>query len=191
MPRKFLFTREQIVDAALEITRERGISAVTARALGERLGASSKPIFSQFKSMDEVLGAVREAAEARYQSTLAAAMERAEELPYKASGMAYIRFAKEERELFKLLFMRDRTGEAIEDGRASLQPLLTLIEQKTGMSEEEAYRFHLEMWIYVHGIATMAATAYLNWPSDSISDMLSDAFWGLQERFRKKREANG
>ena len=31
--------------------------------------------------------------------------------PYKASGMAYIRFAREQRELFKLLFMRDRTNE--------------------------------------------------------------------------------
>ena len=29
---------------------------------------------------------------------------------YKASGMAYIRFAKEERELFKLLYMRDRSA---------------------------------------------------------------------------------
>ena len=32
---------------------------------------------------------------------------------YKASGMAYIRFAKEERELFKLLYMRDRTDEVV------------------------------------------------------------------------------
>lgn len=33
MPRKFMFTKEEIVDAALEITREKGISAVTARSL--------------------------------------------------------------------------------------------------------------------------------------------------------------
>ena len=31
--------------------------------------------------------------------------------PYKAMGMGYIRFAAEERELFRLLFMRDRSGE--------------------------------------------------------------------------------
>ena len=28
-------------------------------------------------------------------------------LPYKANGMVYIRFAREEKELFKLLFMYD------------------------------------------------------------------------------------
>ena len=35
MPRKFLFTKEQIVNAALELTRKKGMDALTARALGE------------------------------------------------------------------------------------------------------------------------------------------------------------
>ena len=47
--------------------------------------------------------------------------------PYKASGIAYIQFAKEEKELFKLLFMRDRTGEKIEENREEIRPMLNLI----------------------------------------------------------------
>lgn len=41
MPRDFLFTRQQILDTAVDMTRESGIDAVTARALGRRLGTSS------------------------------------------------------------------------------------------------------------------------------------------------------
>ena len=111
MPRKYLYTREQIVDAALALTSEGGPSALTARALGQRLGTTAKPIFSQFESMEQVQLAVRQEAQQLYERRLAEAMTAGKYPPYKASGMAYMRFALEERELFRLLFMRDRSGE--------------------------------------------------------------------------------
>ena len=114
MPRNFMFTKEEIVQAALDLTRERGASAVTARALGQKLGSSSRPIFSYFSSMSEVQVAVLQAAQQLYQRYLAEDMAAGKYPPYKAGGMAYIRFAKEEKELFRLLFMRDRTQEAKE-----------------------------------------------------------------------------
>ena len=94
MPRSFLFTREEIVQAALALTREGGIGAVTARALGAKLGTSSKPIFSLFQSMDEVQQAVLQAADEVYHAYLREHMARGDYPPYKASGMAYIRFAR-------------------------------------------------------------------------------------------------
>ena len=53
MPRKFLFTREEITAAALALVREKGADALTARALGERLGTSAKPVFGLFKNMED------------------------------------------------------------------------------------------------------------------------------------------
>lgn len=88
-------------------------------------------------------------------------MQKGKYPPYKASGMAYIRFAKEEKELFKLLFMRDRSDENITENKEEISPLIDLIKQNLNISEEEAYLFHLEMWIFVHGVAAMAATSYL------------------------------
>ena len=92
------------------------------------------------------------------------------------------RFTREQRELFKLLFMRDRTNEEKSAGE-ELEALLSLIRQSMGLSREEGYRFHMEMWIYVHGIATMIATAYLEWDLDFISAALTDAYQGLRLRF--------
>ena len=49
MPPKVRFTREEIIRAALDITRESGPEALTARSLAARLDCSAKPIFGQIK----------------------------------------------------------------------------------------------------------------------------------------------
>ena len=185
MPPKCKFTKEEVVQAALDMTRESGIGAVTARALGEQLSSSSRPIFSLFQSMQEVQEEVIKAANDLYQDYLKQDMAAGEYPVYKASGMAYIRFAKEERELFKLLFMRDRTGEQISEDE-EIRPIIQIIMKNTGWSEQKANLFHLEMWVYVHGFATMIATSYLEWDWETISQMLTDGFEGLKARFHGK-----
>lgn len=185
MPPKCRFTREEIIQAALELTAEKGVGALTARGLAQRLGSSAKPIFGLFANMEEVQQEVVKAANLRYQEYLRQDMSAGRYPPYKASGMAYIRFAREQKELFKLLFMRDRTHEEKAAGD-ELEALLGLIQKNMGLSRDDAYRFHLEMWIYVHGIATMIATAYLEWDMDFISAALTDAYQGLRLRFLPK-----
>lgn len=182
MPPKCRFTREEIIQAALDLTAEKGVGALTARGLAQRLGSSAKPIFGLFANMEEVQQDVVKAANLRYQEYLRQDMSAGRYPPYKASGMAYIRFAREQKELFKLLFMRDRTHEEKAAGD-ELEALLGLIQKNMGLSRDDAYRFHLEMWIYVHGIATMIATAYLEWDMDFISAALTDAYQGLRLRF--------
>lgn len=185
MPPKCRFTREEIIQAALDLTAEKGVGALTARGLAQRLGSSAKPIFGLFVNMEEVQQEVVKAANLRYQEYLRQDMSAGRYPPYKASGMAYIRFAREQEELFKLLFMRDRTHEEKAAGD-ELEALLGLIQKNMGLSRDDAYRFHLEMWIYVHGIATMIATAYLEWDMDFISAALTDAYQGLRLRFLPK-----
>jgi hypothetical protein len=183
MPPKFKFTREQIVAAALEVTRKNGITGLTARGLAAELGSSAKPIFGLFQNMEEVQREVVSAANTLYQSYIKKGMADNKFPPYKASGIAYIQFAKEEKELFKLLFMRDRTDEKIQENREEIRPILDLIMKNLGIDENEAYFFHLELWLYVHGIATMIATNYLEWDIEFIDKALTDAYQGLKNRY--------
>ena len=191
MPPKFKFTRDEITNAALNVTRKNGISGLTARALAAELGCSVKPIFGLFKNMEEVGQEVFIASDLLYQNYLREDMAKGKYSPYKAIGMAYIRFAKEERELFKLLFMRDRSREKIEENKEEIRPLMQLIQQNLGISEDEAYLFHLEMWLYVHGIATMIATSYLDWDDEFISRVLTDAYMGLKYRYTEGKDNAG
>lgn len=190
MPPKFKFTKEEIISAALDLTRENGIAAITARGLASRLGSSAKPIFGLFQNMEEVQKEVLLAADTLYESYIQTDMAGGKYPPYKASGMAYIRFAKEEQELFKLLFMRDRSMEE-KGSEKSIDEFTSLIEKNIGISKEEAVLFHLEMWFYVHGIATMIATGYLDWDTEFVSDILSDAYQGLKNRFLERKEKDG
>ena len=155
MPPKFKFTEDEIVSEALELVRTRGAKALTARALAERLGCSAKPIFGLFKNMEELQLRVLCAADGLYERRISEAMHRGEYPPYKASGMEYIRFAAEEPEL------------------------LTAICAATGLEPSEAERFHLEMWIFVHGIAVMVATGYLEWDMDIVSDALTHMYGAM------------
>lgn len=52
MPPKPKFTKDEIVDAALDIVSRDGVEAMTAREVGERLGSSARPIFTVFGSME-------------------------------------------------------------------------------------------------------------------------------------------
>lgn len=183
MPPKFKFTREWIIDSAVNVVRKNGLSGLTARGLAAELGSSAKPIFGLFQNMDEVQREVISSANALYQSYLQRSMSENKYPPYKASGIAYIQFAKEEKELFKLLFMRDRTGEKIEEDREAVRPILEVLMQNLGLSEDEATLFHLESWIYVHGIATMLATAYLDWDMNFIIKSLTDVYEGMKHRY--------
>lgn len=186
MPPKAKFTREEIVQAAVALVRAKGMRGLTARALGAELCSSPRPIFTAFQNMEEVVQAVIQAAYRLYQEYLDREMSRGAYPLYKASGMGYIRFAREERELFQLLFMRDRSQEAIPEDREALRPLLAIIRENIGIDEDSAYLFHLEMWIYVHGIAAMFATGYLDLDEAFISDVMTDAFEGLKERWKRK-----
>jgi len=188
MPPKFKFTRDEITSAALNVTRRAGLSGLTARALAAELGCSAKPIFGLFKNMEEVQQEVAKAAHDLYQSYLNEDMEKGKYPPYKASGMAYIRFAREEKELFKLLFMRDRSVEKVEENTEEMRPLLQLIQKDTEMNEQDAHTFHIEMWIFVHGMATMLATNYLDLEEAYISRVITDAYKGIKSRFKKGQE---
>lgn len=106
--------------------------------------------------------------------------------PYKASGMAYISFARRQSQLFKVLFMRDRTGEPQPAEDELTRRIIGLIMKNTGLEEQAAYTLHIELWIFIHGIASMLVTGYLNLEETVISTMVTDVYQGLLAR--KKEE---
>lgn len=183
MPPKAKFKKEEIVEAAFAMVREKGPDALTARALGEALGSSARPVFTVFRSMEEVEEAALARANEFYEDYTRKAMKNPAYPAYKNSGMAYIRFGGEEPELFQWLFMRNRQEEKQDEENVFFDEIVALIAKESGMPLEKARLFHTEMWIFVHGAAAMAATSYMNWGEAQISNMLTDVYLGLRERF--------
>ena len=111
MPPKVKVTKEDIVNVSLELVRKNGVDAINARAIASALNCSTQPLFSNFESMEELQATVGSAAYDLYLDFIRVEVESEKYPQYKAFGMAYIRFAREEKELFKFLFMRDRTDD--------------------------------------------------------------------------------
>lgn len=181
MPPKARITKREIISTAIILVRENGAGSLNARAIASALGCSTQPIFSNFSSMDELQEAVNEYAYQTYLDFIKKEVDSGEYPPYKAFGMAYIRFAREEKELFKLLFMCDRGGKEAKPSPDFAQSV-EMIMKANGLTREKAELIHLEMWTCVHGIGTMLATSFLSLDRELISQILTDVYQGVRGR---------
>jgi AcrR family transcriptional regulator len=186
MPPKAKFTKQALIDAAIALIREHGSDALSARNLAARLGCSSRPIFTLYDSMNALQHDVLTQAYTLYHQYIAKETESQKYPPYKASGMAYIRFAMEETELFKLLFMRERTKE--ERSSDFCDPIIVerIVQANPTLTEKQARQLYLSMWIHSHGIATMLVTAYYSITMDEISEQLTLAYLSIRDQILKK-----
>ena len=91
--------------------------------------------------------------------------------------------------MFRLLFMRDRSGEEKKpDG--SFYAVIPLLQDQFGISKEEAMLVHLEMWVFVHGIASLLATSFEVLEEKLISRIITNSYNGICHRYGKE-SANG
>ena len=181
MAPKIKVTKEQIIKTALALCIQNGDSAINARSIASALGCSTQPVFSNFENMQVLLKSVKAAAHNMYLEFLKNEAESGNYPKYKAFGMAYIKFAKEQRELFRLLFMCDRKGEN-NASTVDFEQSVDMIMSANGISRQKAELIHFEMWAFVHGIAVMIATSFYSFEWDQISDMLTDVYQGLKSR---------
>lgn len=150
MPPKPKFSKEEIIDAALDIVSRDGVAALTARELGEKLGCSSSPIFTVFKSMDEVMQAIRDEAKRRYDKYVSRARDYYPS--FKAIGILMLRYAKEQPKLFQLLFM----------------------------TENAQARFLFQyVWTFTYGVSAMSATGMCDFSEDELVSMLGNEFMAI------------
>ena len=183
MPPKVKVTKQDIIQTATDLVRTEGENAINARSIAKSLNCSTQPIFSNFNSMDELRSAVLAQAEMLVENYIARETASGLYPPYKASGMAYIRFAKEEKELFKLLYMRTCQEEDYKQDNELFEQMTEMVEEATGLTKENTSLFHLEMWAYVHGIATMFATGFLKLDWELVSKTITDVYQGLKKQY--------
>ena len=180
MPPKVKITKEDIINSAIEIIRKDGEVSVNARSIAKYLNCSTQPIFSNFATMEELQKEILAQSHNIYLSFLESEAKSGKYPRYKAFGMAYIRFAKEEKNLFKMLFMCDRNGKEL-SSTEDFETSVNMIMEANEVNRETANLMHLEMWTFVHGIASMLATSFLNLEWELVSNMLTDAYLGIRK----------
>lgn len=179
MPPKAKITEQMIVDAGFELAREGGMEHVNARAVAERLGCSTQPVMYHFQTIEELKKAVYQKADAFHSAYL---MDIQDGNPMLQIGLSYIRFAQQEKQLFRLLFQSGSfSGKSLNDliDAAELRPILAVLEASASVDEEQAKAMFRLLFLLVHGYAGMFANNAMEYDEHAVAADLTHAFEGI------------
>ena len=176
MPARRKIQKKDIIQESVSIVAKEGINALNARKIAKKLGCSTQPLFYIYENMDDLKKDVMNEIVKIFD--IEVLKSGTGQLEYKDIGINYIRFAKEEPELFKIMFNRKINEGAFDfiDLTGSAKTILETISKQTGMSNEDAKQFHLRMWLYVNGIASLAANQTVEFNDGEIAELLKDQY---------------
>ncbi len=177
MPKRVHVTSDKILEAAFALTRELGSEALNARSLAKRIGCSTQPIFSRFSSMEELKRTLHTYLGEYFNAYVAKRMRG--DNTFGQVGTAYISFAKEEPNLFRILFMSDirkLDGFVGFFGDEDNKELAENLCERMGISLEAARMLYMKSWIFSHGIASMIAADSIRLSDQEIREMLGESY---------------
>lgn len=172
-------TKEMILDTAFSIARREGLNSISNRRIAKELNSSIRPIYYQFKNTEELKLELGKKIDTYFYDYLL--NNKLGNMPlYKQIGINYIRFSRDEKKLFKILFMNDNKllpSDFILD--TDYMRIKDIIRISTNLSDKDIKSFHLKMWLFTHGIATLSANDTVLFTDKQISDLLSYEFQAL------------
>ncbi len=186
MPPAVKFRKEEIVLAALNVARKKGIDAVTAREVAKALHVSVGPIFTWFESMEQLKAEVYLLARERYRAYIQRGL--AGPIPFLGVGQQYIRFAKDEPELYKLLFLTppgSASGGAMEALRFSQDLARESITRIYHMDGRTADSYFRDLWLVVFSFATLIVTNDCPYTDEEMSAVLTEVSLSVCKAYKE------
>ena len=155
MARPTSITKEKILAGAIDIVRKGGTTALTARSLSSALGCGVNAIFSKFGSMEGVLEAVRTEARRLFKERVGAGFQL--NPPFKGMGLAFLWFAIDEPQLFKLVMDDKNSATSFEDYIDTQvgfkQESIAAISQSFGLQGKDAEMLYYQLMLVGIGLA--------------------------------------
>ncbi len=174
MPPKPKFTKEDIIDAALDIIRESNLESITAQSVAKKIGTSTSPVFTYFNTLEDLRNAA--VIQAREMYNVYAERGLAMTPAFKGFAMEYIKFAMDEPSLFRLLFMRkaNDTSTVMDflDREGHLETILDAVIDIFHIDREQAKWLYDNLWSYAHGLAALCASEVMRFSDEELAERL-------------------
>ncbi|MDO4513720.1 MAG: TetR/AcrR family transcriptional regulator [Lachnospiraceae bacterium] len=181
MPRKQSITLHQINDAAFALVKESGIAQLTARKLAAKAGCSTQPIFRVYPNMEECKKTVYLRAIEAYEQFYDQFPKR-QNVAFVNLGLAYIRFAATEKNLFDLLFL-NAERKALGQGKGFYEILngsqgnvIWEIQKARVDGCKNPEQMFMKMWIFIHGVACMTITGDYDLDTQETITLLEESY---------------
>lgn len=180
MPANKKVTKNEIIDAAVEVFRDGGFSSVNARSVAEKLGCSTQPIYFLFKNMEELKTALTERAVEMHTKRVSDSLRVHEgtDSRYSSYGMGFVEFAAQEKQLFRWLYL-DGNQPGVYRSDVLTDEVLAVITEEFGYEADVAARFHRDMIYYTYGLAILANTGHLNLTTEELREAFRREFRAL------------
>lgn len=162
MGRKPNFTREEILNSAFEILNSESLKEVTARNIAKKLGVSTIAIYSAFKSMDELKNELAKKAKTKlFEYT----KRDYTDLSILNIGIGICLFAKEEKALFRTIFLREGLprefmDQIMDDFRNLIYSGFNNNREYNQFPEDIIEWVIKKGWYFSHGYATLICTGF-------------------------------
>lgn len=168
MPPKKRIFKEDILEASIRVIKKQSASALTVRNIAAELQCSTQPIYSEFKNLDCLKKELYKYASEKYL--------RFRFSNYKELAIAFLSFAKKEKELFKFLYLRRRdSGEKLPDD-INYTVTVELLSKNLEMDPQRAKDMHHWMQYYCYTMGVMIATDYRDLTAEEISCELTELY---------------
>ena len=180
MARKESITRQMIIDGAFDLLKSDGVEAVTARKLAAHIGCSTQPIFRVYTNMDELLSELFEKAR-KYYEDFCNSNKNTYDTPFVSLGINYIRFAKQEQNIFRLLFLSGNKSHTLYELINGNENAFVMKEIKKipNLHMDNVELIFTKVFIFMHGMAGMTITGEFDLTDKEAEDMLKDAIKGF------------
>ena len=177
MARKETITKGEILNAAFEMVRQEGFAQVSARTLAAKVGCSTQPIFRVYKNMEELGRELYDRAVTFFDDYYEN-FPKTSDTPFVNMGLAYIRFAQEEQQLFQLLFMaEDRHGKSLYDLlNGAKGSVVKEINNAKFYGCKDPSGMFMRMWIFIHGSACMSLTGDYDLQEEDTVKLLEESY---------------
>lgn len=183
MPRKPKFTREEVLDSAFEVARESGVEAVTAAGVAANMGYTGSSLFTHFDSMEEIRAEVYGRAKAMVMEYFLGCMEY--QPAFKEMGLRWVRFAKEEPQLYRMLFL-GKEKNILKEFDKVLNPMKKEVQKEFGLSGEDAAELISGCITQANGISAFIINGSGDYTDEEIGRYLSNTCLGMVLLFKTR-----
>ncbi len=183
MARKEQITKQMITEGAFQLLREQGSQMVTARKLAAYIGCSTQPVFRAYQNMEELNKELLNKAKEFYEE-YCRNFKRESDVPFVDLGLCYIQFARDELNLFKLLFLSEHDEEntmydLINGNEHGF--VIRELRRIPDLDMNHAGVIFMKIFIFIHGMACMTTSGEFDLTNEEVIPMLTE----VVENFKK------
>jgi len=186
-------TKQSILDGSFDFVREKGFENISARSVAKYINASTAPIYSNFKSMDDLEELLEEKAVETLKASLVENVEDTESIlnfPLK-----YIEFAINDSNLFNQISKSKQSinvlkGHLKDKVYTRMKEIMSNSELLKNLDEEKLDDIIIKTWLHSHGIATFLDRSSskednLNYAKSLLEDSLYTTIYAIKNNYPK------